>query len=180
MPFDLTGTQAPWVIFGPRDSRVISDQIENLVHHGGRVRELSANRLLDVGELFQEFSDKFSFPAYFGRNWDAMVDCLDDLCESVTDGVGVVGVIRGADVLMRAEHLKLFVSVLCQGADRANSSVDLDGEPRYRPAVIEHFVFLMDECDPKEVAARIEHSDLLVTVEGEHVTAELNPEVWFS
>jgi RNAse (barnase) inhibitor barstar len=30
-------------------------------------------------ELFDVIAEKLSFPDYFGRNWDALVDCLSDL-----------------------------------------------------------------------------------------------------
>ncbi|MFH8613252.1 barstar family protein [Streptomyces sp. NPDC018029] len=58
----------------------------------------------------------------------------------------------------------LFVSVLCQGADRANSAVDLDGDPLDRPAIAEHFVFEFNEFDPEKIALRVRQPDLIVTV----------------
>ncbi|MET9253307.1 barstar family protein [Streptomyces sp. NPDC003717] len=47
------------------------------------------------------------FPGYYGRNWDALVGCLDDLCGAVTGDVGIVGVIREADPLLEASHFPL-------------------------------------------------------------------------
>ncbi|MER7836710.1 hypothetical protein ABTY98_12530 [Streptomyces sp. NPDC096040] len=70
---------------------------------------------------------------------------------------------HGADLLLRTEHFPLFVSVLCQGADRANSAVDLDGDPLDRPAVAEHFVLDFREFDRDKIAARVEQPDLIVT-----------------
>jgi hypothetical protein len=54
--------------------------------------------------IYRSFAEVLRFPGYFGRNWDAMVDCLDDLCGEVTSGVGITGVIRGADRLLETEH----------------------------------------------------------------------------
>ncbi|MFF5520728.1 barstar family protein [Streptomyces coeruleorubidus] len=84
-------------------------------------------------------------PGYFGRNWEALVDCLGDLCGEVPGAVGMIGIIHDADRLLGTEHFPLFVSVLCQGADRANSAVDLDGFSLDRPAIAEHFVFEFPE-----------------------------------
>ncbi|WP_328564735.1 barstar family protein [Streptomyces coelicoflavus] len=84
------------------------------------------------------FAEVLQFPGYYGANWDALVDCLSDLCGEVTGGVGIVGVIHDADLILDTDHFPLFVSVLCQGADRANASVDLDGFPSDRPALSEH------------------------------------------
>ncbi len=78
------------------------------------------------------------------------------------------------------ECLRLFVSVLCQGAARANSAVDLDGDPLDRPAIVQHFVFLLDKLDASDCTAAIDHPDLVVTDYAEYTTVTLNPEVWYS
>ncbi|MDQ3790457.1 MAG: hypothetical protein M3422_24875 [Actinomycetota bacterium] len=62
--------------------------------------------------------------------------------------------------------------------ESAWSALDLDGEPLERPAISQHFVFLMKDFDA--VAARIDHPDLTVVEDGEFVTVTLNPAVWFS
>lgn len=107
-----------------------------------------------------------------------MVDCLDDLCGAITGGVGIAVVVHDADQLLETEHFPLFVSVLCQGADRANSAVDLDGFPLDRPALSEHFVFELREFDPEQIAARVRQPDLIVKVEDRFVGASLDPEEW--
>ncbi|MGC0384490.1 hypothetical protein RKD33_004707 [Streptomyces sp. SAI-129] len=71
-----------------------------------------------------------------------------------------------------------FVSVLCQGADRANASVDLDGFPLDRPALSEHFHFEFRDFDPESIALRIRRPDLTVITGADHVAAALNPQVW--
>lgn len=70
------------------------DSYEPWVHEiePGRVDELLADRPIDAGvfeidgirvstddDLFECFSQAFGFPSYFGRNWAALRDCLDDL-----------------------------------------------------------------------------------------------------
>ncbi|MEV0094307.1 barstar family protein [Streptomyces sp. NPDC050738] len=176
--FDANSTRGPWVIFGPSDAKEFREQLDALQAAGGQVHHFQARDLLTERELFRVFAEKLEFPGYFGQNWDALVDCLDDLCAAVTGGVGMAGVIHDADMLATAEHLRLFVSVLCQAADRANSDVDLDGDPLDRPAIAEHFIFLLDEADVTDLTARIEHTDLVVTEEGQFLTVALNPDAW--
>jgi len=89
-------------------------------------------------------------------------------------------VIHDADSMLNAEFLRTFASVLCQGADRANSDVDLDGDPLDRPAIVQHFIFLVENVAAADFVARIEHQDLIVREEREFVTVTLNPEVWFT
>ncbi|OUD02841.1 barstar family protein [Streptomyces swartbergensis] len=176
--FDITGTSEPWVIFVPRGEAAAQQQLSWLESKGGRIHHFDSHDLVTEEGIYRSFAEVLQFPGYFGRNWDAMVDCLDDLCGEVTGGVGIAGVIHDADRLLEAEHFPLFVSVLCQGADRANSAVDLDGFPLDRPAVAEHFVFEFREFDREKVALRIEQNDLTVTTGETFVAAALNPEEW--
>jgi hypothetical protein len=67
------------------------------------------------------------------------------------------------------------VSVLFQGADRANSAVDLDGFSLGRPAIAEHFAFEFREFDREKAALRIEQNDLAVTAGDKFAAATLNP-----
>lgn len=178
--FDVNETRGPWVIFGPKESEVLRRQLGALEARGGRVYDFQAGDLRRKEDVFRVFADRLQFPNHFGRNWDAVVDCLDDLCTPVTGGVGMVGVIHEADSMINSDHLRLFVSVLCQAAARANSDVDLDGDPLNRPAISQHFVFLLNDLDAVEFSDKIEDPDLIVTEDGEFITATLNPEVWFS
>lgn len=36
----------------------------------------------DPNEIHENIKDKFRFPAYYGRNLDALYDCLCEICES--------------------------------------------------------------------------------------------------
>jgi hypothetical protein len=176
--FDLTGTSEPWVVFVPGGEAGIRQQLSRLESKGGHVHRFDSRDLMTEDGIYRSFAEVLRFPGYFGRNWDALVDCLDDLCAEVTGRVGVVGLISDADRLLEAEHFAPFVSVLCQGADRANSSVDLDGFPLDRPAIVERFVFEFHEFDREKVARQIDQNDLTVTTGETFVAAGLNPEKW--
>ncbi|MER6466347.1 barstar family protein [Streptomyces sp. NPDC001228] len=176
--FDLAGTSQPWVVCVPQGSSEIRGQLAELSAKGGRVHRFDARDLMTVPDTYRALARTLRFPGYFGGNWDAVVDCLDDLCDEVTGGVGVAGVVHDADPLLETEHFPLFVSVLCQGADRANSAVDLDGDPLDRPAVAEHFVLEFSAFDPERIARRIAQKDLVVTVGDGFVGAALDPEEW--
>ncbi|MFJ9432554.1 barstar family protein [Streptomyces sp. NPDC101490] len=179
--FDVSGTRGPWVVFGParaRESGVLRRQLDALADRGGRVHTFRAADLDDAAGVFREFADTFRFPGYFGRNWDAVVDCLDDLCAEVTGGIGTAGVIEGADSLLGAPHLRLFVSVLCQGAARANAAADPDGDSLPRPATAQHFVFLLDEHEAADFADALTHPDLTLAGDGPFLTVTLDPEAW--
>jgi hypothetical protein len=133
----------------------VRQELSALGAEGGRVYHLDPGALITERGIFSSFADVLQFPGYFGKNWDALVDCLGDLCGAVTGGVGAAVVIHDADKLLKAEHFPLFVSVLCQGADRANSAGGLDGFPPDRRARSVHFVLEFREFDPEEIASRV-------------------------
>jgi RNAse (barnase) inhibitor barstar len=165
-------------VLGGAGASEVWQELSTLEAGGGRVVHFDARALMTEQGIFSSFAKALQFPSYFGRNWDAMVDCLDDLCGAVTGGVGIAVVVHDADQLLETEHFPLSVSVLCQGADRANSAVDLDGFPLDRPALSEHFVFELREFDPEQIAARVRQPDLIVKVEDRFVGASLDPEEW--
>ncbi|MFF7732564.1 MULTISPECIES: barstar family protein [unclassified Streptomyces] len=176
--FEITGTSEPWAVFVPQGEARVHQQLSKLETEGGRIYRFDSSDLTTEEGIHRSFAETLKFPGYFGRNWDALVDCLDDLCGEVTGGVGIAGLVQDADRLLEAEHFPLFVSVLCQGADRANSAVDLDGFPLDRPAIAEHFVFEFRDFDREKVASRIEQPDLIVTTGDGFVAAALDPDEW--
>ncbi|MFI1458660.1 barstar family protein [Streptomyces roseus] len=157
--FDVAKPESPWIIFGPREAVAFKEQTATLRAAGGRVYEVQARDLVDGAAVCNAFARAVGYPGSFGWNWDALVDRLDDLGDALTGGVGIVMVVRGADALLGADHLRLFMTMLCIGADRANSEVDPDGDLRDEPVVIEH-------------------PDLVVGVEGDFLTVTLNLDVW--
>ena len=88
-------------------------------------------------ELFLEFATALSFPSYFGKNWDALDECLSDL-EWLPAG-GYVLAISDANEVLRDEpqEMKKLLNVL-QGAGDAWASANTP-----RPF---HVVF---ECAPE-------------------------------
>ncbi|WP_328771224.1 barstar family protein [Streptomyces sp. NBC_00286] len=162
----------------PQGVAEVHRQLSRLEALGGRVQHFDSRDLMTEQGVYSSFAEVLQFPDYFGRNWDALVDCLDDLCGAVTGGVGIVGVIHDADWLLEAEHFPLFISVLCQGADRANSAVDLDGFSLNRPAIAEHFILEFREFDREKVALRVGRPDLALTTGDGFIAAALNREEW--
>ncbi|MFJ9712623.1 barstar family protein [Streptomyces sp. NPDC101234] len=166
--FDLADASAPWVVLVPHGSAEVRRQLSRLVAGGGLLHRLPADGLTTAQDVFRTFAATLRFPGCFGRNRDALVDCLGDLCGEVTGGgAGMAGVVRGADRLPAADHFPLFVSVLCQGADRAAQA-----------GVAEHFVLEFREFDRESIASRIEQPDLSVTTGDGFVAAALDPDVW--
>lgn len=166
--FDLAGISPPSVLLVPRESAEVRRQLSELTARGGMIHRFPANDLTTAQDVFHAFAEVLAFPGCFGRNWDALADCLGDLCGEVTGGgAGLAGVVHDADRLLAADHFPLFVSVLCQGADRAAHA-----------EVPEHFVLEFREFDRENIALRIEQPDLSVTTGDGFVAASLDLDVW--
>lgn len=69
--------EAPWV--HETDGLAPESMEALLVPDGAAVFELAGERMRSHDELFAEFAAVLRFPDYFGRNWPALADCLDDL-----------------------------------------------------------------------------------------------------
>ncbi|MFF3344692.1 barstar family protein [Streptomyces sp. NPDC002779] len=133
------------VVFVARGTAEVHRRLQELEEAGGRVLRLDSRDLMTEQGIYDTFAEALLFPAYFGRNWDAMVDCLDDLCGAVTGGVGVAAVIGEADRLLEADHFSLF---------------EFDE---------------LNEFDRERIARRVAHPDLTITVGEGFVAAALNP-----
>lgn len=155
--FDLTSPVEPWVVIARADDRMVHDQVKVLTH--GVVRELDSKKMTDAAGLFNEFAEKLEFPSYFGHNWYALVDCLDDLHGSGHGKQPVVVVVEGADELVGMDFFPLFIALLCEAGERANLSLDADGLLRGRPPFPLHFIFFLVSREVREAAVRLDVRD---------------------
>ena len=53
--------------------------ISDLTKLGLHVAEISAKNIGTHSDLFSAIADAMNFPEYFGKNWDALEECLCDL-----------------------------------------------------------------------------------------------------
>ncbi|MCF2527121.1 barstar family protein [Yinghuangia soli] len=148
-PFSFTTMSPPWVVFAPEGDPRVRGEIDALTAAGGRVTVLAARDLATPRQVFDTFAAALAFPGYFGRNWDALVDCLSNLHGQVRQRDMAV-VVEAAESLLDADFLALFVSVLGQAAERAVFRVDAEGLPHALPLYAQHFVF---EFAPDAAAA---------------------------
>jgi hypothetical protein len=76
------------------------------------VRNIHGNNCATAQELFLEWARVLEFPAYFGRNWDAFEECINDL--EWLDGRTFILVIDDADALLRNSRtdLQTFAAVM--------------------------------------------------------------------
>ncbi|MEV0529387.1 barstar family protein [Streptomyces sp. NPDC050439] len=176
----LTRRRSPWVVFARHDDPWLSTETAELQKLGGRVIHLDGRELSDPPALFAAFARELSFPAYFGHNWDALVDCLHDWHGHGGETKDVAVLIDHADDLLGADFLGLFVSVLCQAAWQANLQLDADGAPNGDPPPHTlHFAFVLDTAPPTAFAEPAASGmDVSVKRDEERLTATSTGEDW--
>jgi RNAse (barnase) inhibitor barstar len=165
-PFDLTSPVKPWVVVTQDDDFVAHDLVTALAR-SGVVKRLDSTRMTDTSGLFAEFANKLEFPSYFGHTWYALVDCLDDLHGSANGRLPVAIVVEDADPVVDTDFFPLFITLLCEAADRANLSLDADDLPRDRPPFPLHFIFFARRTKMKQVAGRLRERDDLSVLESD-------------
>lgn len=108
-------------------------------------RVLDARRMRTKDGLLDEFASRLAFPDYFGRNWDALSECLADL--GWLDDLAYVLVITRAGCLLDAEpegELAQFLELVNQVAAEWAKPVT-HGEAWDRPAIPFHLVLQFSE-----------------------------------
>lgn len=99
----VTSEGAPWV------HQLIESQVELIREAASKadvlVIELDGSRMRTLDRLFAEYKERFSFPEYFGSNWNAFKECLGDL--EWLPARKYLTIITHADEVLSAEHAEL-------------------------------------------------------------------------
>ena len=104
------------------------------------VRIIQGKRCSTKKEVFQEWAAGLQFPYYFGNNWDAFNECINDL-EWLPAEYYVIVIMNADRILSNAEEdFQVLVDILKQTADTwFKSHESYDNFPR--PATPFHIVF---------------------------------------
>jgi hypothetical protein len=99
---------------------------------GLRVAQIDVQGATEKAALLERISSALQFPAYFGRNWDGLEDCLSDL--SWAKATGHVLLFEGAQALPADERgilVDILASTAAYWAERKRPffAVFLDGAP---------------------------------------------------
>lgn len=104
-------------VLGPYMLMSSQSAVEDFVRGGARhhfdLRVLRGSRMPTRRDALEHVAEVMEFPSYFGRNWDAVDECLSDL-DWLPSARGFVIVVDGADRVLaeEREELRTFVGVM--------------------------------------------------------------------
>ena len=107
---------------------------EKAARLGWRCAVLDGPKMTDKRGMLEELSHSLTFPDYFGWNWDALEECLNDPAV-MGDPAGWLLILRGADEAERhaPEDFKALISVL---TDASSSRREQDPAPAFKTVLL--------------------------------------------
>lgn len=151
-----SSVESPWVLITgkPIDQHEIPKNVLLI--------ELSGSAMTDLNGLYQELSTKLSFPRYFGENFNALDECLNDLDWLSADGYLLV--IKNSDFLLKDESdeiLEGFLSILSHAGEEWSLPV-AKGSTLDRNGVPFHTLLEIDKDDTCGIAPRLKKMGIRV------------------
>ncbi|MFF3981099.1 barstar family protein [Streptomyces sp. NPDC001828] len=145
----LTERRSPWVVFTSPADPWLASETAALVQRNGLVLRLDGREMRDAASAFRTFARELSFVGYFGHNWMALVDCLQDWHGPGQGNQDLAILIDHADNLLEADFLGMLVSVFVDAAFKSSLRLDADGDlDEWRQPIAQHFVLLLDHTAP--------------------------------
>ena len=105
--FDFRLVQNTFVTMFWRSS-LLTETVDRVRSHGYEVVEFDAGSWASAGDMFDDLAERLGFPDYFGRNLDALNDCMGDVALHEygwhADATGLVIVLRAFDAFATVDR----------------------------------------------------------------------------
>ena len=158
----LSIPQEPWVLQTYDSFEQLVAQVKTRVLNI-HVVVLEGKAMCGTEDFYNELTEKLKLPDYFGRNLNALDECLTDLEWLGLDGRALVVIVRDAEAMMHSDRelYDIFIGVM-RDAGKEWSIAVTEGNEWDRPPVPFHVVFDYNEQDAFKVGdlPRLEVSGL--------------------
>lgn len=137
----LFTTQGPWVLQSSTSLKELNLQIRLHMSEGTEIVELSGRLMRDEKSFYDELAHKFQFPNYFGRNLNALDECLTDLEWLNLTGRPLVVIVAESELLLRndSELFEAFISIMQSVGQEWSTAIE-EGQLWDRPPTPFHVV----------------------------------------
>lgn len=122
------------------------------------VKKIEGSKCETLDGLFAEFTEVLQFPDYFGNNWAAFDECLNDL--DWLPGEAYLLLIEDTDQVITTSDnsFKIFVETLMRSVDEWTEGRNFDDFPT--PPTAFHVVFQCSVNEINDVKERLEEAGL--------------------
>ncbi len=134
----------------------LTGKLNDYLHSGMLMRQLDAERMKTVDSFYDELCQVLELPEYFGRNLNALDECITDL-DWLPIGGPILLLIEKSEMLLSDASKDLFegfMSVLNDAGKEWSRPVD-KGEDWDRPGLPFHVIFQVDSNMREEFETKL-------------------------
>ncbi len=144
----LSATREPWVLQSSDSFDELVAQIESRLPDDTHIVVLEGNAMRCTDGFYNELVEKLKLPDYFGRNLNALDECVTDLEWLGLAGQPVVVIVRDAEVILQSDRdgFEGFIDVMRNACEEWSNAV-AEGSEWDRPAVPFHVVLNCRELE---------------------------------
>lgn len=143
------------VVSRPSEDRIAYVWPLTKLPDGAIFRRVRCDKMQTVPRLFDEMAAAFQFPPYFGENWNALDECMQDL--DWMRGSSYTTLLWNAETLLAdspADELARFLRLLDRVGDAWSHPVSV-GAAWDRPAIPFHCIFAVPPEQVDKLVLRI-------------------------
>ena len=152
----VTEVEKPWVL---ATQRAVNRQD---FPDGVLILELDAASMRNLEGLYREFASVLKFPTYFGKNFNALDECITDL--DWLPAEGYVLLIRNAEYLLEEESsstLRGLLSILHSAGEKWATPIE-SGEAWDRKGIPFHTILRLDGAKEFDFKSKLKKLDFEV------------------
>lgn len=152
----VTRLAPPWVLFCDEGHLDVTSLHAQIDLHGGLIRELDGHQSTTRESFYDQLTRAFDFPDYFGKNFNALDDCITDLGWLPVHGPILLLIHHPEMLLLDSPDDSLcgFIEILNDAGESWSRPVEV-GECWDRPAYPFHVVLLVNQVTKNTLLTRL-------------------------
>jgi RNAse (barnase) inhibitor barstar len=100
------------------------DYLTSQIQESSYLAVIDCKKIFNLKDLFKEFSIVFKFPDYFGNNWAAFDECINDL--DWIDTSSYILVLKNLYILEKEDFFDIFMKILFNTANEWTNGINED------------------------------------------------------
>jgi RNAse (barnase) inhibitor barstar len=124
-------------------------ELKQSIPHQTHLGIIEGTKIVDKKSLFEEFSVAFKFPDYFGHNWDAFDECINDL-EWLNSNSYVIVITDFEEITLDQNDFTIFIDMLKKAVREWTSGRKINPQFATPPTPF-HSIFVVREARVQDI-----------------------------